>query len=196
MLLVVSLLALAGPVAGLTQGEIDAALRGEVPVRTEQFTTASGQAAGRGLGAIVIERPVETVWATVSHYDDRAEYIPRLEKVTVLERQPDRLRVRQEVDASITTARYTGWYRLDAGEHAVRWKLDPTAGDNTIRDTEGEYRLFEVSPSRTLLVYRSYVDSGRAVPRSIQEYIARRAVPDLLHAIKKRVESGGTWKKR
>ena len=168
---------------------------GKIVTRSEAFTNAGGKSAGRGLGATVVERPIGDVWATLSRFEDRAEYIPRIKSVTILAREPGRLRIRQEIDATITTARYTAWYRLDAPTHTISWTLDRSAHDNTVADVEGEYRLTELGPGRTLLVYRTYVDSGLKVPQSIQSFMQRRSIPDLLRAIKKRVESGGTAKK-
>lgn len=180
---------------GLSDAEMRDVVAGKVPTRAEAFTNASGKSVGRGLGAIVVERPIGDVWATVARYDDRAEYIPRLKSVAILERQPGRLRVRQEIDATVTTARYTAWYRIDEPTHTVSWTLDKSASDNSVADVEGDYRLRGLGPDRTLLVYRTYVDSGLKVPQSIQSYMQRRSIPDLLRAIKKRVESAGTWKK-
>jgi uncharacterized membrane protein len=181
---------------GLTDAEMRDLLAGEVPVRSESFTNERGKSAGRGLGAIIIERPVEEVWAILSRYEDRADYIPRLKSVTVLEKQPGRLRVRQEIDATVTTARFTAWFVLDEAAHVISWNLDKSATDNTIVEAQGEYRMTELSPGRTVLVYRTYVDSGLKVPQSIQLYMQRHSLPDLLRNIKKRVESGGTWKRR
>jgi carbon monoxide dehydrogenase subunit G len=181
--------------AGLSDAEMRDAVAGKVPTRSEAFTNANGKSAGRGLGAIVVDKPIGEVWTTLTHYEDRAEYIPRLKSVEILERQPGRLRVRQEIDATVTTARYTAWYRFDEPTHTISWTLDKSATGNTLADVEGEYRLSELSPGRTLVVYRTYVDSGLKVPQSIQSYMQRRSIPDLLQAIKKRVESGGTWKK-
>jgi hypothetical protein len=181
--------------AGLSDADLRDVAAGKVVTRSEAFTTATGKSAGRGLGAIVVERPIGDVWATLARFEDRAEYLPRIESVQILERQPDRLRVRQEIDATLTTARYTAWYRLDALAHTISWALDRAARDNTVADVEGDYRLSELAPGRTLLVYRTFVDSGLKVPQSIQSFMQRRAIPDLLRAIKKRVESGGTFKK-
>lgn len=193
--LLLPLLLLSPAAAGLAADDLERALGGGVPLRTETFTRPDGQSAGRGLGAIVIERPIAEVWATLSHYEDKAEYQPRLKTVTVLDRQPGLLRVRMEVDASVTTARYTGLFHLDEAEHRIRWELDRSAADNTVADVDGDYRMFEVSAQRTLLVYRTYVDAGRAVPGFIQTFLTRRSIPNLLRAIKRRIESGGTWRK-
>ena len=202
MHLLITLLAAISPAlpapsgVGLSEAEMAEALAGKVPTRSEAFTNARGKSAGRGIGAIVIDRPVADVWATLSHYEDRAEYVPHLKKVTVLDKQsPTRLRVCQEIDATVTTARYTAWYDLDAVAHVIHWKMDDTATTNTLVDVDGDYRMFDLGPARTLLVYRSYVDTGLKLTRFIQSYIATRSMPDLLRAIKKRVESGGKWKK-
>ncbi len=180
---------------GLSDTELSAALRGEVPVHTELFTSPQGKSSGRGVGAIVIERPLSAVWATVSHYEDKAEYTPRLQRVSVLDKQEGLLHVYMEVDASVTTARYTAWFKLDETEHSIKWTLDHTAKSNTIADTQGEYRLYELGSDRTLAVYKTWVDSGLAVPRFIQDYMARKSLPNLLKALKRRVESGGQWRK-
>jgi carbon monoxide dehydrogenase subunit G len=180
---------------GLSDADLAGALKGEVPARTETFELANGKSAGRGLGAIVIDRPIAEVWTHLSRYEDKAEYQPRVKSVEVLERQSDRIRARFVVDASIMTARYTAWFVFDPKEHVIHWTLDPSATDNSIVAAEGDYHMFEVSPSQTLVVYRTYVDSGRAIAKSIQNFFTRKAIPDLLRAVKKRVESGGTYKK-
>lgn len=180
--------------SGLTDAEIDGALHGQVIARTESFDHA-GKAAGRGLGAVVIERPVGEVWATLAHPDDKAEYMPRVKSVTVLSREPNLLHLRMEVDASVTTARYTAWFKLDEPARVLSWTLDHNAPDNTIADVEGEYHLYVLQPTRTLVVYRTYVDAGRSVPSFVQGYMTRQSLPNLLHAVKSRIESGGRFHK-
>src|SRR5207237_9591612 len=108
---------------------------------------------GRGIGAIVIDRPINQVWATMIHYEDKAEYQPRVEKVWVLEKLPDQLKVRMQLNASVTTVRYTGIFKLDHAAHTIHWTLDKSAPDNTIADVDGGYQLAEVSPDKTLVVY-------------------------------------------
>ncbi len=194
MHILAAMLALNATVVGLTEAEMQEALHGHTVTRTESFSR-DGKSAGRGLGAVVIECSIAEVWATLSRPEDKAEYMPRVKSVTVLERRPAMMRVRMEVDASVLTARYTAWFRLDEPTHTLSWTLDKTAPDNTLTDVEGEYRLFEVQPTRTLVVYRAYVNSGHAVPAFIQGYMTRRSLPNLLHAVKARIESGGRYHK-
>lgn len=188
------LLVLLAPVTGLLDSEMAAALNGQVPVRIEPHPRADGKMAGQGVGAIVVKRPIGEVWNTLSHFEDKPEYMPRLKTLEVLEKSPERVKVKVAVDASVTTARYTLVFSLNAPQWVLSWKLDATARDNSIADAVGEYRLFELAGGQTLVTYRSYVDTGRAVPRMIQDYMAKRSIPNLLRAIQKRVESGGRWR--
>jgi uncharacterized membrane protein len=180
----------------LSAPELAAVSQGEVAVRVEAFQNAKGKSAGRGWGAIAIDKPVAEVWATLVRYEDRAEYVPRLKSVQVLEMAPGKARIKQEIDATVTTARYTAWFTFDEGQRSIAWALDKSASDNTVSEVDGDYRMAELGPARTLLVYRAYVDSGLKVPQAIQTYMQKRSIPDLLRAIKKRVESGGSWKKK
>jgi hypothetical protein len=185
----------ASPLAELTAADLRAVRAGEVPTRMESFSSPSGKAAGRGWGAILIERPLREVWTTLARWDDRAEYVPRLERLEVLATEPGRARVRQWADAGIRTAITTCWYELDEAAARIAWKLDEAAPDNTPADVDGDYRMAELEAERTLLVYRAYVDTGMRIPRAVQAFMQRRAIPELLRAVKKRVESGGTWRK-
>lgn len=198
-LLFVALLGLTGPAiaatSGLTEAEVAAALKGEVPVRSDTYVSARGKSAGRGTGAILVERSIAEVWATLARFEDKPEYQPRLNSVQVIEKSATAARVKMEVNATVATVRYTMRYAFDEAAGIIRWKLDDTAKDNGIADAEGEYRLFVIAPARTLVVYRTSVDSGRSVPGFVQKYMTKRSLPELLHAVKNRIESGGKWKK-
>jgi hypothetical protein len=190
-----TLLALSAAVVGFSPAEVDSALGGKVPVRIEPFVRPDGKTAGRGLGAIVLGRPLAEVWTTLARFQDKPEYMPRLKSIAVLEQTPERVRVRMVIDASVATAHYTLLYRLDEPGRRISWTLDRSVPDNSIANAEGEYRLYEVDASHTLVTYQNHVDPGRPLPRFIQDYISRRSIPDLLRAIKKRVESDGRWRR-
>ena len=180
----------------LTPAEIDRVLRGEVLARSDPSITPDGKTSGYGVGAIEIDRPVDEIWKVLANYDDKAEYQPRVQKCTVVHRDGDVLRVAMVVDATIMTVSYTGIYTLDPAAHSVHWILDRQAAGNTIQYMDGGYALIPVTQTRTILYFKTFVDSGHLIPHFLQNYFGTvRAIPDLLRAIKMRVESGGTWHK-
>jgi hypothetical protein len=180
---------------GLSDAELAKAQAGDVPTHSESFASPSGKAQGRGVGAILIQRPVAEVYRTLARFDDRPEYIPRLKEIRVLGEAGGRVRVLQIVDVGITTGRTTLWYELNEAEHTIAWQLDASATDNSVVAVEGDYRMLELGPNTTLLGYRTHLDTGLRIPQLLQSHLQKRAVPDLLRAIKRRVESGGTWKR-
>jgi hypothetical protein len=169
--------------------------RGEIVARIETTQSASGKAAGRGFGAIVIARPVAEVYATLARCDDRAEYMPRLKRIDILEQSATHVRLKQSIDASIKTAYSTLLLTLDAETTRISWALDKSAADNSVVDVAGDYRMIALASDRTLLVYRTYIDSGLKLPAIITNHLQKRAVPELLTAIKQRIESGGQYRK-
>jgi hypothetical protein len=189
------LLALLMSPPALPDAELARVLAGELVVRSEPSVTPAGKTAGYGLGAVAIEKSIAETWKVLATYEDKAEYQPRVTKCTVLSRDGRTLRVAMAVDAGIMTATYTGLYTLDPAAHTVHWVLDHQAAGNTIADMDGGYWLVAAGPGRTILYFKSYVDSGHLVPRFIQNHFSLKAIPDLLQAIKRRVESGGTYHK-
>jgi hypothetical protein len=169
--------------------------RGEIVARIETTHGAGGKAAGRGFGAIALARPVAEVYATLARCDDRAEYMPRLKRIDILEQSPTRVRLKQSIDASIKTAYSTLLLTLEPDALRISWALDKTARDNSVIEVEGDYRMVALAEQRTLLVYRAYIDSGLKVPALITNHLQKRAVPELLTAIKQRIESGGRYRK-
>jgi carbon monoxide dehydrogenase subunit G len=194
MLLPIALFLLMPPPA-LPEADLAKVLGGAMVVRSEPSVTPDGKTAGYGLGAIAIDKSIADAWKVLSNYEDKAEYQPRVTKCTVLSRQGHTLRVAMAIDAGIMTATYTGLYTLDPAAHTVHWTLDRQAAGNTIADMDGGYWLVKVSPGKTILYFKSYVDSGHLVPRFLQNHFSIKAIPDLLKAIKQRVESNGTYHK-
>ena len=164
-------------------------------VRSEPAVTPSGKTAEYGIGAIAIDRSLEATWNVVANYGDKAEYQPRLTRCTIVSRTGDVLRVAMVVDASLMTVSYTAIYTLDPVAHTVHWELDKQAAGNTLADLDGSTTLVSVSPARTLLLFRTYADSGRSVPHFLQNHFSVNAIPDLLKSVKLRVESDGKWHK-
>lgn len=76
----------------------------------------------------------------------------------------------------------------------VEWKLDP-AFKNDIADQEGFWQLYSVGPDLTVGEYGTRIDTGMAVPASIQEFLARRDIPSALTAFRAYIDSDGKFRR-
>jgi ribosome-associated toxin RatA of RatAB toxin-antitoxin module len=168
--------------------------RGEVVVRGEMYTKPDGKRAGRGKAYCVVNAPPETLFATLSEYEKVPEYLPRLKRVTVLEKSGEAWRVRQELKILFKTVSYGLNLKFSAAQKRMDWVLDKKQ-DNDIRDTAGSWEFLPHGAGKTLIVYTITVDTGTMIPGFLEDYLTKKDLPEVLAAMKRRVESGGKWKK-
>ncbi|MFN7135126.1 MAG: SRPBCC family protein [Myxococcales bacterium] len=180
----------------LEEKELARLQKGEVVVRGEVYKTAEGKNAGRGKAWVIIKKPREAVYEQLTKgYDQFPEFMPRLKKVNVISRSEDAMLVRSYVGVAFSTYEYTLKFKLDPAAFQTNWVLDKSA-KNDIKDTAGEWKLLELEPGvSTLAQYSISVDSGMFVPQFLEDYMTRKDLPEILNALRKRVESDGKWKK-
>lgn len=179
---------------GLTEEDRAAIEKGEVVVKGELHKTTEGQNAGRGVAYARAARDVEACWPILVDYGSHPEFMPRLERVTYLERTPERARATHEVRILWSTYRYTVALEFDAPRKTVAWSLDRSV-KNDIKDTTGRWELLPLAGGATLIKYTVAVDTGMFVPRFLEEFLTRRDLPAILDNFRRRVESRGVWKK-
>lgn len=181
---------------GVTAGDWAQLERGDVAARTEMTRNAAGEDTGRGVALAIVEAPATRVMDTVWAYERHPEFMPRVERMDVLagEDAPIHKRVAVTLGVLWKRVRYTLDVRRDAERNEIRWALDKAAAHDIV-DTTGVWRFVPLGAARTLVAYEVRIDTGIAVPRALQEFFTQRDLPGLLAAVKKRIESGDTWRK-
>ncbi len=169
--------------------------KGEVVVHAETYETPDGKK-GRGKAYVIIKKPREVIYDQLTKgYKEFPEFMPRLEKVDVKSLTDTSMKVRSYVGVGLSTYEYTLAFKLDRAAFQTDWTLDKTA-DNDVKETTGQWKLHELEPGKsTLAEYTIAVDTGKFVPQFIEDYLTRKDLPQILNALRKRVESDGKWKK-
>jgi ribosome-associated toxin RatA of RatAB toxin-antitoxin module len=180
--------------AGLAPAEWTKLEKGEVVSKTETFKTPEGKDGGKGRAWVIIKAPPEACFATLHKYEDIPKYMPRVKKVSFLERGEKEMRVTQEIKVAFTTVRYTLLTSWDAPKKEMHWKLDHSVKSD-IAETTGGWRFLPYGEGQTFLDYDIVADTGSSIPRAIADYFTQRDLPAVLNNFKQRVESGGTWTK-
>jgi len=180
--------------AGLSADEWSKISKGEVVSKTEMYKTADGKDAGRGRAWAVINATPDQCLATLKKYEDAPLYMPRVKKVTFLDRKDTTMTVVQELKVAFSTYRYSMNFVFDPAAHAMSWTLNKNY-KNDIKDTTGTWSFIALDGGKTFLDYTVAADTGAAVPAFLANYLTQRDLPDVLSSFRKRVESGGTWTK-
>jgi len=147
------------------------------------------------LAKLYIKATRQEVWKTIRDYNHYSEFMPRLTKATILKQEGQVYWVRYEV--KVLWLRVVYHLRVEGVDpfKRIEFKLD-TDKKNHIRNTYG-YWILQDAPegSGTVLSYSAYIDTGIPAPESLARKVAKSALPGVVKNVRKRIESGGTWKK-
>jgi uncharacterized membrane protein len=152
-------------------------------------TLDASQRRGTVRAAMQIDAPAEVVFRTMTSCADALQYVPHLRSCRVRERGPadSWLLVEHEIDF--------GWYAP-----RIRWvsRADMTANRKIeFRQVSGDFKAnqgsWELEPSadgsRTLLLYRIYIDPPGYVPNWLARSTFKRELPQMLTELRRRCEA-------
>jgi carbon monoxide dehydrogenase subunit G len=180
--------------AELTAREVDRLDAGEVVVKAKRYTTVDGTRAAKIRAYCVINKPPEAAWAVMLDYHKFDEFMPRLEKVQVLERTEHTMKVTEIVSAVFRTVRYTLNLEFQRAQRIVRWTLDKSR-EHDIADTSGAWEFLPAGPGQTIVRYTIAVNAGTFLPEFVEDYLTKNGLSETLGSFRRRTESDGTWKK-
>lgn len=157
------------------------------PLTVREF---SGQI-GRGVEASFrIKAPLPQVYAVLADPRPGADYLPYVTRVEILADDGREQTVTYH-------ARHLGLFDV---AYTLHRRLGPPTSvsfyqeKGLFRRTEGSWTLSE-APDGTRAVYRVQVDPGFFVPATIQSFFLQKGLPAMTDAIRRRCETGGTWRK-
>jgi hypothetical protein len=143
----------------------------------------------------LIKAPIDQCWEIFNRFEQQPEYWPRKTASIVIDSKPGFALVQKKFKFYWATIGYVVRYQIDANNHRIDYSIDPTR-PHDIKDTAGFFIFEKVGPDQTLFTYAvTRLDTGISLPSFIQEYMQKRDLPAVAENVKKKIESGGTWKK-
>lgn len=132
---------------------------------------------------IVIDAPIERVYAVITDYERYPEFLPENQSVTVLKREGSSVTVRFEVEM-VMRVEYT-LAITEEPPHSVQWAL---VDARMLSENQGGWQLEALSENQTRAVYTLEVALARAIPAAVSERLTGRALPRTLQRFKERAE--------
>lgn len=145
----------------------------------------------------VMKAPAERIWQVLNNRQDYPEFMPYVEEVRLLEREPGMAIVYQRVDPPLVSERdYTIRVEADIdrenGRYERCWHIANDRGPDEREDivriptSKGCWRLQRVATERTRVRYRVHTDPGGSVPSWLVNQANSNGVPKLLRSVEKR----------
>jgi len=176
---------------GLTAEQIKKVKQGEIVILTKQ---GSGEEERFIKAAMIINQPIDVVWNLLCQTWRQEEYLPGLISSPLIEKHKDWNIVEFNVKVLFIKINYRVKHYIDSEHYYLHWNLDPSY-HNDLKHLEGYYWLYKIDDKHTLIRYGTVVVVSELIPRSIQDALTKRDLPKNLQAVKKWLDSAGTYKK-
>jgi hypothetical protein len=143
--------------------------------------------------AVVFDKPPDYVWELLYRTEDQVKFLEEVEELKIVEKEELEDNLEFKLKVIFLTFVYRVIHRFDKDDFHIYWGLDPSF-DNDLLDLRGFWRLYPYDEGKTLGRYGSHV-SLKNVPRWVESLFKRRGVEKSLIAVRKYVNSGGTYRK-
>lgn len=174
--------------AGVSAAELARLEEGELVAETNQETAG---ARGEGRGSVLVHRPEGELWRILTDHRRFPEFMPRIEKVQVLDETPGGERSQLWLDATVKHIDYALDYRYRPEAGVIVYSMAKDPPPHGVKEASGTWRLIPVDAgASTVVVYASKIDIGFWVPGFVAEYLSKRSIPNVLEAVKRRAEAG------
>jgi len=176
---------------GLTPEQIEKLKSGEVVI-----LNAPGDLMGRKLvvAAMILNQNIDTVWDLMMQTWRQEEFLPGCHSSKLVEEYEGGDLVDFQVRVLTVKIDYRIRHTKEKDKYYFHWKLDPEY-DNDMKEVTGFYRYYWIDENNTLARYGTSVETKILIPPKFQVFMTKQSLPDALGAMKKWVDSGGTYKK-
>jgi len=179
----------------LTKSERKQLESGKVVFRSVKSKTPDGELVGSGQAMAYIKAPIDRCWEIFCHFEKSHEYFPHQFYTEVLEFSPTSVLVKKKFFFFIKKINYYVRYDLDPANYRIDYRMEK-GRENDIKDTAGYFIFEKVDDNTTLFVFTvTMLETGYAVPYFIEKPLTQRSLPGQVENVRKRIESGGVWKK-
>ena len=182
------------PKALLTPENMEKLKKGEPVMVNKVVNDAKGNPRGQGLAVIVVNADPDTCWKYITQQTKMPEFMPRMISATEYMKEGNTRGVKFTIKILLSKISYHIIHTYDKGNYKLSYVLDKSK-ENDIADTSGFWKIEPFEGGKSLIAYTVSVDTGMAVPKAIQDYLTQKDLPNVVSTMKKRIESGGTYKK-
>jgi len=164
----------------LTLGSSDAQKldRGEILKYTSVLEGKDGRHFGWGTSAGLVEESFEEMKKIILDLESFPGFLPGLEELKVNERHGNNILAYHRVKALWMKFEYNLVYTIHNGNNDLKisWALDRSKKNDLVA-TQGYWYIMKWDDKRTLLVYSSFVDSGKNMPEVIEKFVMSLTLP-------------------
>ena len=177
--------------SGMDEGDKERVEQGQVVI----VNNVTGKERERRIQtAFLIHQPIDRCWELFQLPERQYEFTSRLDHSTLVSEDPNRKIVHFGVNVLFLKIQYQVEHIFHHETYRIDTRLDPEY-ENDLKELEGIWRLYQIDEHTTLVRHSSVLRISSAIPRSLQNYLAKKEIPSTLEEWRLWIESDGTWRK-
>lgn len=152
-----------------------------------------GQQKGMVEALVLIDAPAEIIWKIMTDCPGAPSFVPGLKDCRILDSGKNWEIIRHEVKWIWFFPRITYVFRA---EYQMNRQIDFVKIKGDLREMKGSWRLFPIDDSgQTIVRYEVYLDPSFFIPQWLVKRILMSDLPEMLAALRKKVQSSIVDKK-
>jgi hypothetical protein len=153
-----------------------------------------GRDSAWGVTMVLVNRPRKVVWQYLKNQGKHPEFMPRMKKAEEYMHEDNKLGMHMTLKIFFKKVEYWIIQTFDEENCTFSWTLDKSK-KNDVEATDGSWHVIAHGDNQCIALYRLSVDSGLFFPDFIENYLMKKDLPDVVHALKKRAETNGEYTK-
>lgn len=162
---------------------------GKLVLRTAR--SADQEGSGTITGIIDIEATPAEVWKILLDFEDIPNSSAAMKEAKRYRDEPAGAGRAIDMAYMLKVAwmeiRYSVHHDYFASEQYLRWNLDKKK-ENDIVDTTGSFSTFPGSNGRTRFLYNTSINTGRSIPKWVEEDLSESSLKSYIKYVKKKAE--------
>lgn len=179
--------------AGLTPDQVKKVKAGQIVIM-DQDTSGAGDQKRFIQAAMIFNQPLEAAYKIFKQTEKQDRYLPDLESCKLVSRDAKGDRVDFHIKIMGVSIDYRIHHVYDDPNYTLTWGLDPSY-DNDMKRVDGFWRLYQYDDKHTFARYGTNVEVLSIIPTFIMDKLTKNNLPVNLEAVKKYIDSGGTFVK-
>jgi len=186
----------------LSESDMQCLKAGNILIKKQKQKTDNGEIA-RVMGAIIIHKPVDEVWACLMDWEKMPTYVEGLDHYKVIARIPNNIsiiegqihvtfvRFRYTLIVSNNKSKYYQQWQLISQKDIIEHKLQDVVKPHTsgIKNIEGYQYCVPFGNNTTIVYYAPIVEVSVPVPGFIENSLTQKSIKDYLYGIKNYLEN-------
>jgi ribosome-associated toxin RatA of RatAB toxin-antitoxin module len=161
--------------------------RGKIIKKHEKTTDADGFRGGSGFAYMILEHPPKTVWDQILDFENYHTFFKSVFRCRIYDQHDNEIFAQFILKIGmIIKVTYHIHHTVFPEKSRMTWVMD-NEKKNDFKNSHGIWTVWPLEHGRSLVSYSITLESGRSIPKIIEDVTAKSGLKKVMESLKKRV---------